>query len=81
MLFHGVVAEERARTAASASPASPRALSPCPLWHRMRRERQKLRERERRWRKKGTEKRKRTQRSRREGLPCRKSRLAFARLA
>lgn len=47
MLFHGVVAEERARTAASASPSSPQALSPCPLWHRMRSERQKLRERER----------------------------------
>ncbi len=54
MLFHGVVAEERAHTAASVSPASPRALSPCPLWHRMRSERQKLREGERRWRKKGS---------------------------
>lgn len=54
MLFHGVVAEERARRAASVSPASPRALSPCPLWHRMRSERQKLREEERRWRKKGS---------------------------
>lgn len=74
MLFHGVVAEERARTAASASPASPRALSPCPLWHRMRTERQKQRERERGGgeRKKGTEKRKRKQRSRGEDLPCRK---------
>ncbi len=54
MLFHRVVAEERALTAASASPASPRALSPCPLWHRMQSERQKLREGERRWRKKGS---------------------------
>lgn len=54
MLFHRVVAEERARTAASVSPASPQALSPCPLWHRMQSERQKLREGERRWRKKGT---------------------------
>lgn len=48
-LFHGVVAEERARRAASASPTSPRALSPCPLWHKLLRERQKLRERTRRW--------------------------------
>lgn len=54
MLFLGVVAEERAHTAASVSPASPRALSPCPLWQRMQSERQKLREGERRWRKKGS---------------------------